>query len=126
MDDWVALEEGEYVVLQAFVVSTTGSAIALHDPFIEVFRDPSGRRRLTIRAYATSLKLVELLEDTDHLDVLLDLGSRFTYRLNEPRISGGKLFIPNVRSAVQITPASPWVSLERDAFDAEIAVLQLI
>ncbi len=126
MDDWVALEEGEYIVVQAFVVSATGSAIALHDPFIEVFRDPAGRKRLTIRAYATSLQLVELLEDTDHLDVLLDLGNQFTYRLKQPRISGGKLFIPDVRSAIQITPASPWVSLDRVAFDTEIATLQLI
>lgn len=126
MDDWVTLEEGEYYVEQAFVVAPNGSALALSEPYVEVFLDPAGRRRLVIRALAFSLQLVELMEDSDSLDVLLDLGSRFTYLLKTPFISGGKIFSPGVRSAVQITPASRWEAIPRNTFETRIADLQLL
>lgn len=126
MEDWVKLDEGEYHVEQAVVVAPDGSALALSDPYLEVFQDPSGSRRLVIRALVFSLQMVELMEETDALDVLLDLGGNFTYALKKPFISAGKIFSPGVRSAVQITPATRWEAVDRKAFDTRVAGLSFI
>lgn len=126
MDEWVRLEPGEYHVERAVVVAPGRSAVGLFEPYMEVFNDPGGRRRLVVRALAYSLHLVALMEESDQLDVLLDLGSRFTYRLRRPLISAGKIFSPGVRSAIQITPDAPWKPLGREDFDERIRRLAFV
>ncbi|MFZ7128538.1 MAG: hypothetical protein ACOWWM_20485 [Desulfobacterales bacterium] len=126
MDDWVTLDEGEYYVERALVLAPDGSATSLWEPYLEVFRDPTGRRRLVVRALAFSLELVAIMENSDQLDVLLDLGGDFTYRLPTPFISAGKIFSPGVRSAVQVTPSGPWKRLKRERYDSELASVRWV
>ena len=45
------------------------------------------------RGFVHNLLLVELLEDHDDLDMLLDFGAEYKYRLKAPTITSGKVFI---------------------------------
>lgn len=125
-ENWIPFEKGDYWVERAYVVAPSGQAVALQNPLIEITEGQSGARRLTGRGMVETLRVVTLLEDSDALDVLLDLGQGFTFRLPEPIISAGKVFSPGVKSTLQFEPQSPWISVPRAEFEAVVEGLQLI
>ena len=45
MIDWIPFEEGKYLVEQAFLVTPENAAVALGNPYIEVFTSRSGKKR---------------------------------------------------------------------------------
>jgi len=126
MTEWIPFEEGEYWVEQAYLVSMDKSAIALESPVIEIVKGPQGKRYLKGQGMASNLLVIELLEENDRLDVLLDLGGDFKYHLDAPKISSGKLFVPDVKSTLQFSPQQPWRRLPADAFNEEVNELKRI
>ncbi len=124
--DWIPFEEGEYWVEQAYIVAPGGSGVALEEPYIEVVKGALGKRSLVGKGLVLNLLVVELLEDTDELDILLDLGGDFKYRLAKPRISAGKVFAPDVRSTLQFSPAEPWEQISAADFEAQLIALKRI
>jgi hypothetical protein len=124
--NWIPFEKGEYWVERAYVVTPSGQAVALENPLLEITESPTGQRRLNGRGMVESLRIVALLEDSDSLDVLLDLGGTFTFRLAEPRISAGKVFSPGVKSTLQFEPRSPWTPIPQNEFETMVAQLALI
>ena len=124
--DWIPFEEGEYWVKQAFIVSRGGAAVALEKPYIEVAKTTSGQRHRTGKGLVFNLLIVELLEESDRLDVLLDLGGDFKYHLVEPVISAGKVFAADTKSTLQFAPSGPWESLSAEAFENRLAALKRI
>ncbi len=121
--DWIPFEEGEYWVKQAYIVARGGAAVALEKPYIEVAKTASGKRHLIGKGLVVNLLVVELLEESDELDVLLDLGGDFKYHLVEPNISAGKVFAAETKSTLQFAPSGPWESLSVEAFESRLAAL---
>ena len=124
--DWIPFEEGEYWVKQAYLVARGGKAVMLEQPYIEVAQATAGKRHLVGKGLVFNLLVVELLEESDELDILLDLGGEFKYNLVQPRISAGKVFAADTKSTLQFTPAVPWEPLGEEAFNARLDALTRI
>ena len=124
--DWIPFEEGEYWVDQAYIVAPDGRAVALEKPYVEVAKGPLGKRYLIGKGLVLNLLVVELLEETDELDILLDLGGDFKYRLAKPRISAGKVFAPDVKSTLQFSPVQTWEQISIEDFDRRLEALEHI
>jgi hypothetical protein len=126
MENWIPFAEGEYLVDQALLVAADGKAVQLEDAFVEIYSDRQGRRYLKGRGRLRNVLLVELLDASDRLDLLLDFGGEFKYLLQEPNLKGGKVFAPDVKSVLQFTPQEPWRQMPPDEFEGRCARLQIL
>jgi hypothetical protein len=126
MPDWIPFEEGKYQVQQAYLLTATGRALMLETPFIQITTGRTGRKHLQGFSRARNIGVVELLEDTDALDILLDLGGEFTFLLEKPDIQAGKVFAPDVKSTLRFSPVIPWKPLSRAQFNNRLEQLNLM
>ena len=108
MENWIPFAEGEYFVDQAFIITPDERAVAIENAVIEIFTTAGGQRHLKGSGRIQNILLVELLEDTDDLDLILDLGDEFQYRLKKPELQSGKFFVPDAKSSIQFRPSQPW------------------
>ena len=111
MENWIPFTEGEYIVDQAFLIAPDERALAIENAVIEIFSSAEGRRHLKGSGRIQNILLVELLEDSDDLDLVLDLGDEFQYRLRKPELQAGKFFAPDAKSSIQFKPSEPWVQI---------------
>lgn len=118
MENWIPFADGQYSVERAFLLSSDHSAVDLSDTVVEVKSDAAGRRHLRGRGRVQNLLMVTLLEDSDELDLVLDFGDAFKFRLTAPNVQGGKVFAANVKSMLQFYPRHPWVQLPIQEYDA--------
>ena len=126
MDNWIPFAEGEYIVDRAFIIAPDERAVVIDDAFIEVFATAQGQKYLRGSGRVHNLLLVELLEDHDDLDLILDLGDEFKYRLTKPELQSGKFFAPGAKSTIQFRPAEPWQQIPRSDFESLMARLKII
>jgi len=126
MTQWVTFQEGQYIVERAFLTTPAGSAIPVEEAVLEVYEGPGGRRYLRGWGMIYPQGMVNLMEETETLDLLLDLGGAFKYRMSAPELSSGKVFSPAVRSLMRFYPSRPWEALERDDFEAAVEALTVI
>ena len=126
MSNWIPFLEGEYTVEQAFIVAPDDSAMAVEDAVIEVFQGTGGQRQLKGSGRIRNILLVELLEDYDDLDLILDLGDEFKYRLKMPELQSGKFFAPDAKSTLHFRPAAPWEQISQADFETLISRFKLI
>jgi hypothetical protein len=70
--------------------------------------------------------LVELLDISDDVDLILDLGAEYKYLMKKPDLKAGKVFSPDVRSMLQITPGAPWQPLSMTEFERMTSKLKLL
>jgi len=126
MDNWIPFADGEYLVDRACLVSASQTAVALERVVIEVYSDRQGRRQLKGTGRVRNILIVELLEDNDELDLLLDFGEEFKYHLKSPELQAGKVFAPDVKSALQFTPAGPWQQIPQNEFDELFSRLKFL
>ena len=126
MDNWIPLAEGEYLVDQALLVADNHNAVLVEDVIVEVHSDPQGRRYLRGRGRIRNILMVELLDDSDDLDLLLDFGDEFKYLLKVPNLQSGKVFSPEVKSVLQFTPQTPWQQLSLDEYNQLYSRLQVL
>jgi hypothetical protein len=70
--------------------------------------------------------MIELLEESDDLDLLLDFGDEFKYIMAQPNLQSGKVFAPDVRSILQFVPDTPWRHLNPDEFERLMSELQIL
>ncbi len=126
MENWIPLAEGEYLVEQALLVAANESAVAVDDVVVEVYADQRGQRYLKGRGRVRNILMVELLEDSDDLDLLLDFGDEFKFLLKEPILQAGKVFSPDVRSVLQFFPQTPWRQVPQTEFDNLMSCLRLL
>jgi hypothetical protein len=117
MDNWIPFGEGEYLVEQALLVGANDSAVAVDNVVIEVYADQRQQRYLKGRGRFRNILMVELLEDSDDLDLLLDFGDELKFLLKEPILKAGKVFSPDVRSVLQFFPQTPWQQIPPDEFN---------
>ena len=126
MTNWIPFAEGEYLVEQAFLSAADGSATVLENTIIEVYSDRQGNRHLRGHSRVRNLHMVELLEDSADLDIILDLGDEFKYLLKQPELQSGKVFLPDAKSTLWFTPNSPWQLIPPAEFEALLSKLKLL
>jgi hypothetical protein len=125
MTGWIPFVEGEYFVEQAFIVAPDNRAVAVENAVIEVYAAPGGDRQLKGSGRLRNILLVELLEDHEDLELLLDLGDEFKYRLIKPDFQSGKFFSPDAKSTIKFRPSAPWEQIPQADFEKLIARLTL-
>jgi hypothetical protein len=123
---WIQLEEGEYVVEAALLVSAEGQALAVDDASLVVFRDREGHKRMRGFGATKPALMVTLLEGGDRLDLLLDFGGAHKYRMENPRIQSGKVFSPQAHSTIHFSPTQPWQRIDRDRYRDLTGDLQMV
>ena len=126
MENWIPLGEGEYLVEQALLVAANERAVAVDDAVVEVYADQRGQRYLKGRGRVRNILMVELLEDSDDLDLLLDFGDEFKFLLKEPILQAGKVFSPDIRSVLQFFPQTAWRQIPQTEFDDLMSRLRLL
>jgi hypothetical protein len=126
MNNWIPFTEGEYLVEQALLVAGEDRAVSVEDVIIEVYSDQRGQRYLRGRGRVRNILMVELLEYTDDLDLLLDFGEEFKFLLKVPNLQVGKVFSPDVKSALQFTPKIPWHQIQQTEFGDILSKLRML
>ena len=126
MTDWIPFPEGEYGVEKAFLLGDDFRAVLLNDPFIEIYKDKKGYKHLKGMGQVETFRVVELLEDTDHPDLVLDLGAGYRYVLKKPNFKAGKVFAPSVSSSIQFYPDTQWEPISDADYTALYAKIILI
>ena len=126
MENWIPFAEGEYLVDQALLVAENQNAVLVEDVIVEVYSDQRGQRYLKGRGRIRNILMVELLDDSDDLDLLLDFGDEYKYLLKVPNLQSGKVFSPDVKSVLQFMPQTPWQQLPQDEFNGLLSRLQVL
>ena len=126
MNNWIPFSEGEYLVEQALLVADNHQAIFVEEAIVEIYSDQRGRRYLKGRGRVRNILMVELLDESDDLDLLLDFGGEFKYLLKVPNLQAGKVFSPEVKSVLQFTPQSPWQQIPQDQFGTLLSRLRIL
>jgi len=126
MSDLIPFENATYLAEQAFLVAADNSAVLLEQTLIKVYTGSGGKRSLSGTGLIRNILLVELLEENDDLDLILDFGGEFKYRLKTPELSAGKVFSPNVKSSIQFTPSAPWHQIPESEFDVLLSRLKFL
>jgi hypothetical protein len=126
MNEWIPFVEGKYRVERAVLLAADETGIDLEDTVVEVLEDKHGRRRLRGRGRGRAALMVQLLEEGDELDLLLDLGGEFKYRLRHPGIQSGKVFAPEVKSFIQFIPQQPWEQMLEIEFDSLVSRIRIL
>jgi hypothetical protein len=116
MNNWIPFTEGEYLVEQALLVAGEDRAVSVEDVIVEVYSDRRGQRYLRGRGRVRNILMVELLEDSDDLDLLLDFGEEFKFLLKVPNLQVGKVFSPDVKSALHFIPKIPGHRIQQAEF----------
>ncbi|WP_373501686.1 hypothetical protein [Desulfococcus sp.] len=116
MTEWVPFENGEYIVLEAFLMTPDHKAAGIEKAYIEVSTGPGGRKRVMGKGLIQPFSIVTLHEEHDAIDLVVDLGGEFKYRLKEPVLKSGKVFSPDINSLVQFFPSRPWEQISREEF----------
>lgn len=114
------------MVEQALLVAGENHAVSVEDVIVEVYSDRRGQRYLRGRGRVRNILMVELLEDTDDLDLLLDFGEEFKFLLKVPNLQVGKMFSPDVKSALQFTPQIPWHRIQQTEFEDILSRLHIL
>ena len=125
MRDWIPFEEATYSVEQAFLVTADKTATVIERALIKVYTGRGGKR-LSGSGLVQNTLLVELLEETDDLDLILDFGGEFKYLLKTPQITAGKVFSPKVKSTLQFSPVTPWDQIPESDFDDLVRQLKIL
>jgi len=126
MTNWIPFADGEYLVEQALLVAEEDRAVSIEDVIDENYSDKRGQRYLKGRGRIRNILMVELLEDSDDLDLLLDFGEEFKFFLKAPNLQVGKVFSPEVKSALQFTPQIPWHQIQQDKFKEILSKLHVL
>lgn len=126
MKDWIPFENATYLAEQAFLVAEDNSAALLEQTIINVYTGSGGKRSFSGTGLIRNILLVELLEENDDLDLILDFGGEFKYRLQTPKISAGKVFSPNIKSSIQFSPTAPWHQVSESEFDVLLSQLKFL
>ncbi|GBC60593.1 hypothetical protein DENIS_1550 [Desulfonema ishimotonii] len=126
MNQWIPFEKGEYIVVQALLVSPDASAVAFEKAMIEISLDGEGQKHLKGTGMLRPFLMVSLYEEEDDIDLLLDLGGKFKYRLRKPDLRAGKVFAPDTSAVVQFYPSAPWEPVSEAEFGELVNHLNFI
>ncbi len=122
----IPFKEGAYIIDHAYLVTPLNRSVALTDGVLEVYKDPAGEKHLRGRAFVNNALMVALLEDEESLDLVVDLGPGFRYRLPYPVLQAGKVFEPRTWSIVHFAPSQDLVPLTDPDYEQLKAGLMIL
>ncbi len=125
MDEWIPFAEGRYLAERAVLLAAEEKAVEVEETLIEV-SEGRGGRRLQGRGRVRNALLVRLLDEGEEVDLMLDLGGEFKYRLRRPDIQGGKVFAPGVKSFIQFRPRQPWEQVPEAEFNSLMSRVRIL
>ncbi len=114
------------MVEQALLIAGEDRAVLVEKVIVEVYSDKQGQRYLRGRGRVRNILMVELLEDSDDLDLLLDFGEEFKFLLKAPNLQVGKVFSPDVKSALHFIPKNPWHQVQHADFEDIMSRLHIL
>ena len=126
MTQWIPFAEGEYLVDQAYLLAADNSAAVLENVIVEIYSDRQGNRHLKGHCRVRNALMIELLEDSDELDLFLDFGDEFKYWLKVPELNAGKVFSPAAKSTLWFAPKTAWEQIPENEFVERVSRLRLI
>ncbi len=126
MEQWVPFVEGEYIVVRGILASPGGLAVPVEKAMIKIFTNPRGVRSVRGSGMIRPSALVELHETDEAVDLLLDLGDGFRYRMESPALKSGKVFAAGVRALVQFSPSRPWIPMSEAEFRERVEGLEFL
>ncbi|HUV77043.1 MAG TPA: hypothetical protein VMW06_03190 [Desulfobacterales bacterium] len=126
MNACIPFENATYLVEKAFLVANDNTAVLLERTSIEVYTGKGGKKRLKGSGLIQNTLMVALLEESDDLDLILDLGGKFKYLMKTPKITAGKFFLPNVKSHLRFDPIVPWKQISATEFAKRMDALKLL
>ena len=119
--NWITIEKGFYQAVRSYLVTSDSThGAALSNAAIEITTGSTGQKQLHGFGRLQNALMVELLEYTDEIDIIIDLGGVYKYRFKAPEISGGKLFTPHVEATIRFTPVAPWQQIEPTRFESDL------
>ncbi len=122
--DWIPFGEGRYCAERVVLVGGGGRfGVDITEAVIEVSEDPRTGRRLRGRGRVRNDLMVQLLEEPDELELWIDLGGVYKYRMAAD-LQGGKVFTPGVASFVQFVPQRAWQPVAESDFNSRMAGLR--
>ncbi len=126
MSNWIPFENASYLAEQAFLIAEDDIAVALEKTVITVYTGKGGKQHLKGSGLVHNALMVELLEENDNLDLILDFGNEFKFRLTAPKIIAGKVFARDVKSTLQFVPTSPWQQIPESSFGKLLGKIQFL
>ena len=126
MAQWIPFVEGEYLVEAAHLVAPDNSAAVLENTIIEVYSDRQGSRYLKGHCRIRNQFMIEMLDDNDELDLILDFGEEFKYRLGTPELHAGKVFSATAKSTLWFIPTGPWEKIAPHEYQALMSRLKIL
>jgi len=126
MSDWIHFENASYQTEQAFLIAEDNTAVALEQTIVTVSTGSGGKKHLSGTGMVRNILLVEISEENDDLDLVLDFGGEYKYRMVTPTISGGKVFSPKTKSSIRFAPAAPWHQIPEPEFEALLGQLKFL
>ena len=116
---WITIEKGFYQANRGYLATSDHThGAALSNSAIEVITGRTGDKQLHGFGRCENMLLIELLDQSDEIDVVIDLGGVYKYIFEAPDISGGKLFTPHVEATIRFVPTMPWRQIEPTQFEA--------
>ena len=120
-DDWITIEKGFYQAERGYLATSDHThGAALSNAAIEITTGRSGQKQMSGYGKLQSMLMVELLELSDEIDIVIDLGGVYKYLFERPDISGGKLFTPNVDATIRFAPTQPWRQIDTTDFEGSL------
>lgn len=126
MSQTVPFEEGSYLAERAFLVASNDAAVAIDEVVIKVFYDNRRNRRMNGAGFIENYLFIRMHEESDEIDLLLDMGGEFKYSLKNPILQSGKVFAPGVKASLKFTPTSPLEPVPEPEFNARAARLNFL
>ncbi len=122
----IPFREGTYLVEDAYLVTPLNRSVKLTEGILEVSKDALGQKHLRGRAFVHNILMVALLEDEESLDLILDLGLGFRYRVPQPILQAGKIFEPRTSSLVHFAPSTDLRPLTDTDYDRLLSSLKVL
>ena len=94
------LPEGLYEADHAYLVDPSRRRLELRSATFEIYADAQGRKHLRGRSLVANVGFVEILEDTDRVDLVLSFFGDYFLWLEDPVIQAGKMFTPETESSL--------------------------
>lgn len=126
MASHIPFKEGSYIIEDAYLVTPLKRSVHLTEGVLEVYRDGAGEKHMRGRAFVNNALMVALLEDEESMDLVLDLGPGFRYRLPQPLLQAGKVFEPRTCSIVHFAPSENLLALPDPDYEALVMSLNVL
>ena len=112
----IKLPEGLYEVDQAYIVDISRNRLPLRDASFEIWLDKTGRKQLRGRSFIKNFDFVEMLAETESVDIVLCFFEDYFLWLKEPVIQVGKVFEPNTESSLIFSIGESISSISKQQF----------